>query len=127
MVVLGSPHFSLAEFRQLAELLKSQRKHARVQFLVTSSRVMVELARRAGNRGLAVLGYGRHIKPELAAAARDAGCDLVAPRSEVIGDLQGVIERALGAASAVALGRRKRSRCYTPEAERAVHGNVARL
>jgi hypothetical protein len=48
MVVLGSPHFSLAEFRQLAELLKSHRKHAQVQFLVTSSRVMVELAKRAG-------------------------------------------------------------------------------
>jgi predicted aconitase len=48
MVVLGSPHFSLAEFRQLAELLKDQRKHSQVQFLVTSSRVMVELANRAG-------------------------------------------------------------------------------
>jgi hypothetical protein len=48
MVVLGSPHFSLAEFRQLAALLKNQQKHARVQFLVTSSRVMVELAKRAG-------------------------------------------------------------------------------
>jgi predicted aconitase len=48
MVVLGSPHFSLAEFRQLAELLKDQQKHAQVQFLVTSSRVMVELAKRDG-------------------------------------------------------------------------------
>jgi len=48
MVVLGSPHFSLAEFRQLAELLEGQQRHPRVQFLVTSSRVMVELAKRAG-------------------------------------------------------------------------------
>jgi hypothetical protein len=48
MVVLGSPHFSLAEFRQLAELLKNREKHPRVQFLVTSSRIMVELAKRAG-------------------------------------------------------------------------------
>jgi predicted aconitase len=48
MVVLGSPHFSLAEFRQLAGLLEGQRKDGRVQFLVTSSRVMVELAKRAG-------------------------------------------------------------------------------
>jgi predicted aconitase len=48
MVVLGSPHFSLAEFRQLAGLLEGQRKHPRVQFLVTSSRAMVELAKRAG-------------------------------------------------------------------------------
>jgi hypothetical protein len=51
MVVLGSPHFSLAEFRQLAELLEGQRKHPQVQFLVTSSRVMVELAKRAGYLG----------------------------------------------------------------------------
>ena len=48
MVVLGSPHFSLAEFRQLADLLQGQQKHPRVQFLVTSSRVMTELAKRAG-------------------------------------------------------------------------------
>ena len=48
MVVLGSPHFSLAEFRQLAGLLEGQQKHPRVQFLVTSSRVMTELAKRAG-------------------------------------------------------------------------------
>ena len=62
-------------------------------------REAVEVARRAGDSGLAVLAYGRHIKPELAAAARDAGCDLVVARSEVMGDLRGVIERALGAAS----------------------------
>jgi predicted aconitase len=48
MVVLGSPHFSLAEFRRLSELLVDQQKHPRVQFLVTSSRVMVEMAKRAG-------------------------------------------------------------------------------
>ena len=48
MVVLGSPHFSLAEFRQLAPLLAGQRAHPSVQFLVTSSRIMTELAERAG-------------------------------------------------------------------------------
>ena len=48
MVVLGSPHFSLAEFRQLAPLLEGQRAHPRVQFLVTSSRIMTGLAERAG-------------------------------------------------------------------------------
>jgi hypothetical protein len=49
MVVLGSPHFSLAEFRQLAPLLAGQRVHPGVQFLVTSSRGMALLARQAGH------------------------------------------------------------------------------
>jgi len=48
MVVLGSPHFSLAEFRQLAPLLEGQEKHPAVQLLVTTSRVMAGLAERAG-------------------------------------------------------------------------------
>jgi hypothetical protein len=48
MVVLGSPHFSLAEFKQLAPLLVGQRVHPGVQFLVTSSRGMALLARQAG-------------------------------------------------------------------------------
>ncbi len=48
MVVLGSPHFSLAEFKQLAPLLAGQRVHPGVQFLVTSSRGMTLLARQAG-------------------------------------------------------------------------------
>ena len=48
MVVLGSPHFSLAEFRRLAPLLEGHRRHPDVQFLVTSSRAMVTLARETG-------------------------------------------------------------------------------
>jgi hypothetical protein len=48
LVVLGSPHFSLAEFRQLAPLLMDCHLHPRVRFLVTSSRAMVHLADRAG-------------------------------------------------------------------------------
>ena len=48
MVVLGSPHFSLAEFKRLAPMLKGKRKHAEVKFLVTSSRAMAQLAQRAG-------------------------------------------------------------------------------
>jgi predicted aconitase len=48
LVVLGSPHFSLAEFRNLAPLLKGQRKHSRVEFLVTTSRAMAALARKEG-------------------------------------------------------------------------------
>lgn len=48
MVVLGSPHFSLAEFKQLAPLLAGRRAHPEVKFLVTTSRAMAHLAERAG-------------------------------------------------------------------------------
>jgi len=48
IVVLGSPHFSLAEFRRLAPLLQGRRCHSELQFLVTSNRTMVKLAREAG-------------------------------------------------------------------------------
>jgi predicted aconitase len=48
MVVLGSPHFSLAEYKQLAALISDKRAHPDVQFLVTSSRAMTLLARQAG-------------------------------------------------------------------------------
>ena len=48
MVVLGSPHFSLAEFKRLAPMLEGKRKHPDVKFLVTSSRAMTQLAQRAG-------------------------------------------------------------------------------
>ena len=48
MVVLGSPHFSLAEFRSLAPLVHGKRKHSNVKFLVTSSRAMTQLAKQAG-------------------------------------------------------------------------------
>jgi predicted aconitase len=49
MVVLGSPHFSLAEFGQLAPLLRGRRRHESVQFLVTTSRAIRHLAERAGH------------------------------------------------------------------------------
>jgi predicted aconitase len=48
MVVLGSPHFSLREFKRLAPLLKGKQKHPGVKFLVTSSRAMTQLAQQAG-------------------------------------------------------------------------------
>ena len=47
MVVLGSPHFSLAEFRRLAPRLEGHR-HPSVRFLVTTSRAVAHLARQAG-------------------------------------------------------------------------------
>jgi predicted aconitase len=46
--VLGSPHFSLAEFKLLAPLVKGKKKNANVKFLVTSSRAMTQLAKQAG-------------------------------------------------------------------------------
>ncbi len=48
LVVLGSPHFSLAEFKKLAPLLEGESRHSDVQFLVTSSRLMTGLADKAG-------------------------------------------------------------------------------
>ena len=48
LVVLGSPHFSLAEYKRLAQMLEGKRKHPNVKFLVTSSRAMTQLAHRAG-------------------------------------------------------------------------------
>jgi predicted aconitase len=48
MILLGSPHFSLAEFRQLAPLLDGQVRHPDVRFLVTTSRAVAALAERAG-------------------------------------------------------------------------------
>jgi predicted aconitase len=48
MVILGSPHFSLAEFRRLAPLVAGRRAHPRVKLLVTSSRLMKDDAERAG-------------------------------------------------------------------------------
>ena len=48
MVVLGSPHFSLAEFKRLAPLVEGKQKNSNVKFLVTSSRAMTQLAERAG-------------------------------------------------------------------------------
>ncbi len=48
MVVLGSPHFSLAEFKALAPLLEGKRRQPAVEFLVTSSRAMAALADKAG-------------------------------------------------------------------------------
>src|SRR5262245_1761058 len=48
MVILGSPHFSLAEFTRLAPLVTDRRAHPRVRLLVTSSRFLKEEAQKAG-------------------------------------------------------------------------------
>jgi cis-L-3-hydroxyproline dehydratase len=48
LVALGSPHFSLQEFRQLAPLVAGQHRHPDVQFLVTTSRIASAAACEAG-------------------------------------------------------------------------------
>src|SRR3954454_14859070 len=48
MVILGSPHCSLAEFALLAPLVAGQHAHPRVKFLITSSRLMKERAQETG-------------------------------------------------------------------------------
>ncbi len=48
MVLLGSPHFSLEEFRRLAELVEGRTRHERVQFLITCSRSVRMLAEYGG-------------------------------------------------------------------------------
>jgi predicted aconitase len=48
MVILGSPHFSGAEFAQLAPLVRGRRADPRVRFLVTSSRAMKAQAEENG-------------------------------------------------------------------------------
>lgn len=48
LVLLGSPHFSFDEFRQLAPLLHGRHAAAGVRFLVTTGRVMRQLAGEAG-------------------------------------------------------------------------------
>jgi cis-L-3-hydroxyproline dehydratase len=60
MVILGSPHFSLAEFSLLAPLVAGQRVHPRVRFLVTSSRLMTERARETGVLD-PIVGFGAQI------------------------------------------------------------------
>ena len=48
MVVLGSPHFSLEEYRHLAPMVAGKKLHPNVKFLITSSRAMTQIADRAG-------------------------------------------------------------------------------
>jgi hypothetical protein len=48
LVVLGCPHFSLAEFERMALLIDGKEKHEDVEFLVNSNRAMRALADKAG-------------------------------------------------------------------------------
>ena len=57
MVVLGSPHFSLGEFRQLSTLVKGRERSTNVQILITASRIVKALAKEAGYLD-AIEGFG---------------------------------------------------------------------
>ena len=46
LVVLGSPHFSLAEFQKLMPLLSGCHRHEKTKFLVTTSRGVAMLAKK---------------------------------------------------------------------------------
>jgi predicted aconitase len=48
MVVLGGPHFSLDEFKQLVPLINGKQVHESVEFLVTTNRAVAHLAEQAG-------------------------------------------------------------------------------
>jgi len=60
MVILGSPHFSLAEFKQLAPLVATRHADPRVRFLITSSRLMKEHAADTGVLA-PILAFGAEI------------------------------------------------------------------
>ena len=47
-MVLGSPHFSLAEFQALSPMLEGRKRHPDVRFLVTTGRGVRDVAEAAG-------------------------------------------------------------------------------
>jgi predicted aconitase/predicted aconitase with swiveling domain len=49
LVALGNPHFSLAEFGRLAELVAGRQRHAATRLTVTTSRATLAQAERAGH------------------------------------------------------------------------------
>ena len=51
MILLGSPHYSLAEFEALVSLLAGRKKSEHVKFLVTTSRLVKEVLTAKGWHG----------------------------------------------------------------------------
>ena len=47
-------------------------------------------------KGIAVIGFVSHVQSDLIAAARDAGCDLVLPRSAFVSQLPSLLQRFSG-------------------------------
>jgi predicted aconitase len=60
LVVLGSPHFSLDEFQELAPLVAGRRRHEKVRFNVTCGRGVQAIARAQGVLG-AVEDFGAEV------------------------------------------------------------------
>ncbi len=53
-------------------------------------------ARQHADGRIPVLAFGRHTKPDVLRAAREAGCNLAVPRSRLVEELPRLIERARG-------------------------------
>jgi CheY-like chemotaxis protein len=51
----------------------------------------------AKERGVPVLAFGRHTEAQLLRAAREAGCDRVVPRSQLVEELPQLIQELAGA------------------------------
>lgn len=47
----------------------------------------------AKERGVPILAFGRHTEAPLLCSARDAGCDRVVPRSQLVEELPSLIEK----------------------------------
>ena len=56
----------------------------------------MDAIRNATTQGATVLAFGRHTEPALLRAARDAGATIVVPRSQLVEDLPGLLERIIG-------------------------------
>lgn len=57
---------------------------------------IAELAPRFRNKGVTLVGYGSHVSAAVLKAARDAGCDVVWPRSKFVEELAAALPGWLG-------------------------------
>ena len=55
----------------------------------------IETVRRASEAGARVLAFGRHTEPATLRAARDAGAEIVVPRSQLVEELTALLRRLL--------------------------------
>ncbi len=56
-------------------------------------REAVAAAKEGADGPVPVLAYGQHTKPDLLRAARDGGCDMAVPRSQLMEEFPALIER----------------------------------
>ena len=59
----------------------------------TRWRDVLAAAREAPNGPVPVLAYGQHTKPDLLRSARNGGCDLAVPRSQLVEEFPALIEQ----------------------------------